>query len=187
MSDAIVAAVRQRMEKRRVDLGRAWPVRLRPASPDVIAADERYLGFALPPLLKRLYREIGNGGFGPGYGLIGLTGGVPDDIGAPAPRRYRRLRMGGLFGAWPEKLLPICQWHSSDVMSCIDCSRPGFPIRLFDASARWHGTWADAFFDECDSFDEWIGLWGDGVNLMARLYSEDGPVTRVMQARLASM
>jgi hypothetical protein len=29
---------------------------------------ESRLSFPLPPLLKRLYVEIGNGGFGPGYG-----------------------------------------------------------------------------------------------------------------------
>jgi hypothetical protein len=28
---------------------------------------EAKLGFPLPPLLKRLYADIGNGGFGPGF------------------------------------------------------------------------------------------------------------------------
>ena len=30
------------------------------------------LGFALPPLLKRVYLEVGNGGFGPAHGLFEL-------------------------------------------------------------------------------------------------------------------
>jgi hypothetical protein len=30
--------------------------------------------------MKRIYAEIGNGGFGPCYALIGWTDGVPDDI-----------------------------------------------------------------------------------------------------------
>ncbi len=28
---------------------------------------ERRLGFLLPPFLRRLYSEVANGGFGPGY------------------------------------------------------------------------------------------------------------------------
>src|SRR5690242_9078485 len=36
---------------------------------------ENLLGFRLPKLLSRLYSEVGNGGFGPGYGLIGLANG----------------------------------------------------------------------------------------------------------------
>jgi hypothetical protein len=65
---------------------------LRPADPELIASDEKCLGFLLPPLLKRIYSEIGNGGFGPGYGLIGLTNGVPDDTGKTAPDIYAQFR-----------------------------------------------------------------------------------------------
>src|SRR5712691_9814035 len=33
-------------------------------------ATEDLLGFPLPPLLRTLYQQLANGGFGPGYGLI---------------------------------------------------------------------------------------------------------------------
>jgi hypothetical protein len=36
------------------------------------------LGFPLPPLLRELYTQVGNGGFGPGYGIFGLEGGYID-------------------------------------------------------------------------------------------------------------
>jgi hypothetical protein len=36
-----------------------------PLSQDAIDAAERRLGFRLHPLLAAVYREIGNGGFGP--------------------------------------------------------------------------------------------------------------------------
>ena len=39
------------------------------------AQTERELGFKLPPLLRALYQQLGNGGFGPGYGLVGASGG----------------------------------------------------------------------------------------------------------------
>ena len=54
--------------------GFAYP----PATPAQIAHAEQLLGFALPPVLKTLYQEVANGGFGPGGGLRGLEGGHSD-------------------------------------------------------------------------------------------------------------
>jgi len=53
------------------------------ASLSEIQAAEAELGFELPPLLKRIYLEIGNGGchLGPGFGLLGLPGGYDNDAG----------------------------------------------------------------------------------------------------------
>src|SRR5207253_5237760 len=39
------------------------------------ASKEQLLGFSLPPLLRALYANIANGGFGPGGGLKGVVGG----------------------------------------------------------------------------------------------------------------
>ena len=38
------------------------------------------LGFHLPPLLRELYTQVANGGFGPGYGILGLEGGFADPM-----------------------------------------------------------------------------------------------------------
>ncbi|MGW2214214.1 SMI1/KNR4 family protein, partial [Nonomuraea sp. NPDC001684] len=38
-----------------------------PATAEEVAQAERVLGFRLPPVLTRLYREVANGGFGPDY------------------------------------------------------------------------------------------------------------------------
>jgi hypothetical protein len=46
-----------------------------PATETQILKTEQQLGFALPPLLRLLYTHIANGGFGPGYGIIGAIGG----------------------------------------------------------------------------------------------------------------
>lgn len=43
------------------------------ATPDEIVALEACIGHELPRLLVRLYTEIGNGGFGPPYGLLPLS------------------------------------------------------------------------------------------------------------------
>lgn len=46
-----------------------------PATEQQIRRTEQQLGFSLPPLLRLLYTQIANGGFGPGYGIIGAAGG----------------------------------------------------------------------------------------------------------------
>jgi hypothetical protein len=46
-----------------------------PATAQQVETTEQILGFSLPPLLKALYTQIANGGFGPGTGLRGIAGG----------------------------------------------------------------------------------------------------------------
>jgi hypothetical protein len=45
-----------------------------PATEDQLLATEGALGFPLPPLLRALYAQVANGGFGFGYGLRGAMG-----------------------------------------------------------------------------------------------------------------
>ncbi|MGP3921266.1 SMI1/KNR4 family protein [Nonomuraea sp. 10N515B] len=44
------------------------------ASSEAVAETEEAIGYPLPPLLRRLYLEVGNGGFGPRGGIIGVRG-----------------------------------------------------------------------------------------------------------------
>jgi len=48
-----------------------------PATEQQLVETEQRLGFSLPPLLRLLYAQIANGGFGPGYGIVGASGGFP--------------------------------------------------------------------------------------------------------------
>jgi len=161
---------------------RRWPV----ARAGELAWDEETLGLSLPPMLKRLYLDIGNGGFGPGYGLIGMTGGAPDDTGKTAPEIYLQLREGDPEEPewkWPEGLLPICHWGCA-ICSCVDCATPGFPMRIFDPNTRGvDDTWNDCIFDEAESFETWIAAWARGVDLWDQAYGEAGRVACVLAAR----
>ena len=74
------------------------------ATPEQITATEVAVGFALPQLLKEILMSIGNGGFGPGYGLIGVHGGYADFQGEHLADLAREL------GALDRKILPICNW-----------------------------------------------------------------------------
>lgn len=158
------------------------------SSAAAMAADEGLLGFALPPLLKRLYVEVGNGGWGPGYGLLGLSGGTKDDLGETAVASYLSRRewvSGAQEERWPAGLLPICHWGCA-IYSCVDCLQAGYPVVCFDPNLHNDGKdWSDALFAEGVGFEDWIALWAEGCNLWQRLYGDDGLVGKIVQDRKA--
>lgn len=51
-----------------------------PATEEQLRKTEEVMGFAHPPLLRALYLQVANGGFGPGTGLIGAFGGYCTDL-----------------------------------------------------------------------------------------------------------
>ena len=158
MDDLTIAAIRRRLQSKITDLGEATYSKFGPGDPVKIADDEKRLGFTLPPLMKRIYIEIGNGGFGPGYGLIGLTNGAPDDTGKIAPEIYNQLRSADRDDPnwkWPHGLLPICHWGCA-ILSCVDCTDPNFRMRIFDPNVHEKDDWADSFFEESDGFGIWM-------------------------------
>ncbi|MGD8720084.1 MAG: SMI1/KNR4 family protein [Candidatus Zixiibacteriota bacterium] len=140
---------------------------------DVIAAAEKELGFALPPLLKRVYTEIGNGGFGPGYGLNGLSAGL-DEEGYPASLEalYAALReeppQG--FSSWPEGFIPLCTWGCA-IDSYVDCTDAKYAVSVFNPESHCLDsgnvtatlTTADGEVIELDSLEE-LGLTSPGAS-----------------------
>jgi hypothetical protein len=185
--DKVLWPIRKQLESRLTDqdslLGKKL---LRKANPTTLENDETRLGFDLPPLLKQLYLEFGNGGFGPGYGLIGMTGGVPDDTGKTAPEIYLQFRSAGKEEpgfCWPQSLLPICHWGCA-ILSCIRCDEQDHPMYIFDPNAHADATsWNDAFFKEAPAFESWITAWADDVDLWNKSYGQDGQVAKVLAAR----
>lgn len=128
--------------------------------------DERAFGFPLPPLLKRLYTEIGNGRFGPGYGLTGLKGGYCDPEGTAvewALRNHATQDWGGWPGRWPVGYLPICHW-GCNFYSAIDCTDPAYRMLAHSYDHADPET-LDGFFDQGMTFDAWIAAWAEGQNL----------------------
>jgi hypothetical protein len=95
------------------------------ATLEQITATQADLGFALPQLLQEILLKIGNGGFGPGYGLIGVVGGYADSKGEHLVELAREL------GALDRKILPICNWGCG-IYSCLDCSKPEAPVLTFN-------------------------------------------------------
>jgi hypothetical protein len=141
----------------------------RPATPEQVAAAEAALGVPLPGLLRRLYLEVANGGFGPGYGIVGLPPdgwqddrrdlvrlqqvqrGDPDDAD---PARWR----------WPPTLLALCSLGDV-VYACVDASRPGAPVLEYDPSDLdwdddgWPLDEASALVEVRPSLASWLEDW----------------------------
>jgi hypothetical protein len=46
-----------------------------PATEEQLRATEEALGISLPSMLRALYAQVANGGFGPAYGITGARGG----------------------------------------------------------------------------------------------------------------
>jgi hypothetical protein len=99
------------------------------ATPEQIAATEAAIGFKLPQLFKEIFRRIGNGGFGPGYGLIGVHGGYADFKGE------HLAELGQELGALDRKVVPICNWGCG-IYSCLDCAKPEAPVTIFNPQAH---------------------------------------------------
>src|SRR5690242_10047052 len=75
--DALIARIKERVAAPLLAVDAAtWvepmPTVTPPATVAEVDAAEAALGLAIPPLLRRLYTEVGNGGFGPHYGLEGV-------------------------------------------------------------------------------------------------------------------
>ena len=138
-----------------------------PADAAECAAAEARLRFPLPASVRRVYTAVANGGFGPGYGLIGLIGGAPLDTGDSAISLYERWRdepdPEDPAWAWPAGLLPVSHWGCA-IYSCVDCTRPEAPVIRFDPNGHELGTpWGPAFRPEAASFEEWLGRWAAGT------------------------
>jgi hypothetical protein len=130
------------------------PTRL-PSPADTATLDraERELGFVLPPTLRRIYAEVGNGGFGPESGLLPIERVVAD---------YRELEASVPVGrSWPNRLLPLV-YHDPQY-ECVDAASDSLRIVDWDpqeldervSEARWRRS----FTETAPSLVTWLSEW----------------------------
>ena len=102
-----------------------------------IAEAEQRLGIELPSLLASLYTAIGNGGFGPGYGLLGLIHGhsVGDDRAVSLWEAWTSCHLDARYQAWryPRTFLPLAAWGCA-IYSCVDLADPSSLVWRFEPS-----------------------------------------------------
>lgn len=148
-----------------------------PLSEEQITAAEAELGFRLPATLRRVYREVANGGFGPSYGLLGLKGGLLNEDRCDAVGRYLGYREpcpDDEHWHWPEGLLPVGHLGCAMYL-CVDCSQEDGPVIWFEPNPHEKGKpWDDSFIPLAASTETWLRAWLDGEDLFDKLVNEEG-------------
>jgi hypothetical protein len=138
-----------------------------PVTARVLAEAEAQLGFPLPPLVRALYTQVADGGYGPGHGVIDLIG---DEYSLVGSRILMNLQNANSPGGrwWPERLVQFVSW-GCHYFSGIDCSHSNCPVFFYDHDrAVDEVLLADCLFPEADSLAEWLSDWLDGEKLWDR-------------------
>ena len=123
------------------DLGAA-SLGVRVLSARKIRAAEKALGLTLPGSLREMYAEVGNGGFGPGYGLIGLIGGARNEDRNDVVGQYRMYRTpdpDDELWSWPSSLLPVVNLGCA-MYFCVDANSPEGDVTWFEPALIEPGT-----------------------------------------------
>lgn len=96
-----------------------------PASPDAVAEAEEAIGYRLPHLLRRLYLEVANGGFGPRGDVRGVPGRPTSGEWADIVDVHRAFNSGPEPNA-PAWLVRLLDWGCA-IWSLVDCRDPAGP------------------------------------------------------------
>ena len=143
----------------------------KPVSPATIARAESELGFALPPLIVRLYTEVANGGFGPGYGLLGLIDPCQDGDQTVVSLYRENIAAHEnpeVDHTWHNGLIMLCDWGCC-IYTCVDCRSEQAQIVTHDPELTWtHWT-----------LESWLDDWVRGVDIHARMFEPSESVMRV--------
>jgi hypothetical protein len=164
----------QRLQERNADRESATDGGIHPRKPmppvaaKALQAAERTIGFRIPELLRTIYRTVGNGGVGPGYGIVGTKGGAKLD-GRTLETCYLenvKLEEDNSVWRWPLRLLPLAN-YGCGMWSCVDCAYERLPMILWDPNnldPDFEGfdarlNWANAFWDQGRSLQRWLEGW----------------------------
>lgn len=120
-----------------VNVPSAYPV----ASSEAVNRAEEALSFGLPPLLRRIFTEVGNGGSGIPPGIMGIL--CSDDLRREPPTDERRGEQDDCVALhfscgndepvyWPSKMLMFCDWGCT-MWSCVQC-RGDHPVYFYDGN-----------------------------------------------------
>jgi hypothetical protein len=170
LTDAVLA--RAKIPEFQTDMA-SWIPLPAPASVSDFRRAETLIGCTLPPAITHIYLAIANGGFGPGYGLVGIGGGRPGFSNWRGQRQcedqYVLLLQNDAGFNWPAHLLPLCDWGCG-IYSCADVSRLDAPIFTAFSDALYDDPPHAVMPANC-AFVAWMQAWADGENLWEALHS----------------
>jgi hypothetical protein len=139
-----------------------------PVSRQSIEDAECEIGFSLPPFLRELYLRVGNGGFGPRGGLLGLNGdGMLAEGWFTLISGYHVMRDRETCNPtpfeWPERKLPLTNCNNR-LWSVLDCTQSPAPVLCLDTKEY---DFNEAPFEgflklEAPSLEAWFEAWLHG-------------------------
>jgi hypothetical protein len=122
---------------------------LEPAKVDAVTTCEATIGRPLPRLLRRCYLELGDGGFGPGYGLVPIADLAPSYLD-PGSTQW--------FPGQARNLLTICHWGCG-ITSLVDLRDPYGPMWAMDPNPVSGDERASALFRQDMTLALWLLRW----------------------------
>lgn len=149
------------------------PYRYLPATEQQLLTTEVALNFALPTTLHNLYTQVANGGFGPGFGIVGAIDGFAStglggnmveayiafnaNMAAVDYIQYRQARNNQIVfevphTVWSRSLLPLCDWGCL-ITSFLDADN-GQILRGAPTSQTSYTLRVQAA-----SLEEWLEAW----------------------------
>ena len=141
----------------------ADPVKpVEPIDGKAVAKVEKSLGFAIPPALRQLVMDVGDGNFGPFNGIRRLSNWAKDYLKLRADLPAERGR------EWPEGLLPIVYLNGKRV--CLDRTSGAVVLWTKPPKKASEKKWLASFVPQSNSLEEWLERWVDTPT-----WAEGGP------------
>src|SRR5262249_15309438 len=143
--DSLLTRIRTRIARGEpCDHPGEWMPIQRPTTMAEVSKVEKRLGFPLPDLLRQLYTEVGNAGFGPVFGVIPLTimslgirasAEAEFELAGDYERLVERYARRPQDGGWPPGLVPVF-YCGCTVFEFVDCRKPEGPMVWFDEGSE---------------------------------------------------
>ncbi|GGJ24237.1 SMI1/KNR4 family protein [Deinococcus roseus] len=135
-------------------------------TPERLFELEQEMGSGLPELLRQVYTQVGEGNFGPGYGLMPFKDHKYTSSSAAVLPLYQSFLEKG----WPEHLLMFCCWGCT-IYSVINLQTE--QVGVLDLEGWDESTPAeDCIFWQKSSLQDWFEAWLAGENLFFELDEE---------------
>jgi hypothetical protein len=181
--DALISRIanRARTPGRALSGAIANDIAFPPISSIVFDEEEHRLGVRLPQLLRRLYMEVGNGGFGPGEGVLSLSPLSSADHPISYFHGKFRAARNENGAEWPLTIVPFSHWGDL-ILSCVDISADSAnpPVVRFEpnmskadtleflSGAEFRGA---GMIAECETLTVWFEDWLNDKEMFHRPYT----------------
>lgn len=132
-----------------------------PVSTNELENAEQKLGFQLPQILRTAYLQVGNGGFGPGYGLLALNRDGSPNFHMNLVDWYLECTRPSNSSVWPREYIDVCNWGDG-ITSAVKWTDPGSPVYRCNGDQYEEGSFEQVMKMESPALKTWLENWLDG-------------------------